>query len=452
VAYSELILRDDETLVLDLHPHWWYFAKALLATVVAVVIGMVVLVEGWTGTAVNVVVALLVLGALFWLGERYVHWVTTYFILTTDRIIYRRGIVAKKGMEIPLQRINTIFFNQRIFERILGLGDLKIESASKSAAPTRCSTRSTRRWRPSRAGGTTGSATVSPRRRPRHRLPPPHRPPPRHPRPRPRPSCPRRPSGSPSCTSSTPRARLPTPSSKPRRPSCSSRCRSTMRIVSLVPSVTETLLAWGIEPVAVTRFCEQPALPAVGGTKDPDLVAIATLAPDLVVMCDEENRRADAEALAAAGLALHVVRIDSLSDVGPQMAQLAEAVGAPAPPRWAPPEVRTAARRSAFLPIWRRPWMTSSAGCYGSSMLAALGIDNVFADSTDRYPTVTLDEAEARHPELVVAPSEPYPFGERHRRELERVAPVVLVDGQDLFWWGHRTPAAFERLAEQLVS
>ena len=70
----------------------------------------------------------------------------------------------------------------------------------------------------------------------------------------------------------------------------------------------------------------------------------------------------------------------------------------------------------------------------------------------DRYPTTTLDEAEARHPDLVVAPSEPYPFGERHRAELERVAPVELVDGQDLFWWGVRTPAALERLAEQLVS
>ncbi len=147
-----------------------------------------------------------------------------------------------------------------------------------------------------------------------------------------------------------------------------------------------------------------------------------------------------------------MVRIDSLSDVGAQMAGLAEAVGAPAPPQWTPPEVRAAARRSAFLPIWRRPWMTMSGGCYGSSMLAALGIDNVFADAADRYPTVTLDDAEARHPDLVVAPSEPYPFGERHRAELERVAPVVLVDGQDLFWWGHRSPAAFERLAEQLVS
>ena len=82
-----------------------------------------------------------------------------------------------------------------------------------------------------------------------------------------------------------------------------------MRVVSLVPSVTETLLAWGVVPVAVTRFCLQPQLAAVGGTKDPDLARIVALAPDLVVMDDEENRRDDAEALEAAGLSLHVTHV-----------------------------------------------------------------------------------------------------------------------------------------------
>ena len=77
------------------------------------------------------------------------------------------------------------------------------------------------------------------------------------------------------------------------------------RVVSLVPSVTEALLAWGITPVACTRFCEQPTLAHVGGTKDPDRAAIIALAPDLVVVCDEENRSEDAEALVAAGLRVH---------------------------------------------------------------------------------------------------------------------------------------------------
>jgi len=74
----------------------------------------------------------------------------------------------------------------------------------------------------------------------------------------------------------------------------------------------------------------------------------------------------------------------------------------------------------------------------------------VFADADDRYPTVTLEEARARRPDLVLAPSEPYPFRERHVPLLAEVAPVVLVDGQDLFWWGVRTPAAVARLRHRL--
>jgi len=227
---------------------------------------------------------------------------------------------------------------------------------------------------------------------------------------------------------------------------------ATIRVVSLVPSVTETLLAWGITPIAVTRFCEHPELPQVGGTKDPDVGAVVELRPDLVVLCEEENRRDDADALAAAGLALHVVNIDALSDVGPAMAGLADAVGAPSPAPWTAPERDPSIRsRRAFVPIWHRPWMTLSGACYGSSLLAAIGVDNVFADAAERYPRVTLDDVVARAPDVVLGPSEPYPFTERHRAELETIAPVRFVDGQDLFWWGARTPAAFERLSAELA-
>ena len=77
---------------------------------------------------------------------------------------------------------------------------------------------------------------------------------------------------------------------------------NSVRVVSLVPSVTETLLAWGIEPAACTRFCEQPSLRHVGGTKDPDIGAIEKLAPDLVVVDREENRRDDARELMRRGI------------------------------------------------------------------------------------------------------------------------------------------------------
>jgi ABC-type Fe3+-hydroxamate transport system substrate-binding protein len=218
-----------------------------------------------------------------------------------------------------------------------------------------------------------------------------------------------------------------------------------VRVVSLVPSATETLLAWGVTPVAVTRFCEQPSLLAVGGTKDPDVDAVIALGPDLVVLCEEENRLEDADALTAARLATHVVRIDSVDDVEPELARLAAAVGVERASGGPLPKAR-AATAVAVLPIWRRPWMTVSGRTYGSSVLAHLGVANAFADAADRYPVFTLDEARELSPDVVVAPSEPYPFAERHRAELEEVAPAVLVDGQDLFWWGVRTPGALARL------
>jgi ABC-type Fe3+-hydroxamate transport system substrate-binding protein len=219
-----------------------------------------------------------------------------------------------------------------------------------------------------------------------------------------------------------------------------------VRVVSLVPSVTETLLAWGVVPVAVTRFCEQPTLPAVGGTKDPDVTAIIALAPDLVVVDREENRAEDAEALVAAGLDVHVLHVTSVSDVEAALTGLAARVGVERT-RLAPLDTAPI-RLSAFVPIWRRPWMSINAATYGSSLLAAAGVANVLALAPERYPKLTLEQASALKPDVVLAPSEPYPFGERQRAELEAVAPVLLVDGQDLFWWGVRTPGALDRLKE----
>jgi ABC-type Fe3+-hydroxamate transport system substrate-binding protein len=223
-----------------------------------------------------------------------------------------------------------------------------------------------------------------------------------------------------------------------------------MRVVSLVPSVTESLLAWGVVPIAVTRFCEQPSLRAVGGTKDPDVAAIVALHPDLVVVNDEENRSEDAQQLEGEGLSLHVTRVRTLADVGPCLDALADAVGLRyRADRLVASEAPTRAR--AFVPIWRRPWMTMNADTYGSSVLAAVGIVNVFAGAPERYPSTTLVHARDLVPDLVVAPSEPYPFAERHVRELETVAADVrLVDGRDLFWWGTRSAAAVERLREVL--
>lgn len=217
-----------------------------------------------------------------------------------------------------------------------------------------------------------------------------------------------------------------------------------MRIVSLVPSVTETLSAWGVEPTACTRFCERPDLPHVGGTKNPDIEAIVGLAPDLVVVDQQENRREDAEALTAAGLHVLALDVRSVERLAEDLAPLAAAVGVDQPFDDRPAMPPIGAR--AFVPIWRRPWMTFGGNTFGSSMLAILGVANVYADATVDYPTVELSDV-ARHTiDVVLVPSEPYEFTAAHLDELRAVAPVVRVDGQDLFWWGARTPAAVERL------
>ncbi len=220
-----------------------------------------------------------------------------------------------------------------------------------------------------------------------------------------------------------------------------------MRIVSLVPSVTETLSIWGRAPVACTRFCERDDIETVGGTKNPDVERIVALAPDLVVVDAEENRREDYDALVERGLDVHVLHVRDLNDVDPMMAELAARVAA----NWRPLDVgdATAPWRSAFIPIWRRPWMALGEPTYGSSLLAHLGVTNVFSGDGP-YPEVNLDAARALQPDVVLAPSEPYPFSERQRDELESVAPMTLLDGKDLFWWGERTRAALRRVANAL--
>jgi ABC-type Fe3+-hydroxamate transport system substrate-binding protein len=224
-----------------------------------------------------------------------------------------------------------------------------------------------------------------------------------------------------------------------------------IRVVSLVPSVTETLLAWGVVPVGVTRFC--PTIPAtkVGGTKNPDVDAVVALAPDLVVLDKEENRIEDAEALERAGLRLLVTHVRSVADVEPALVRLAEAAAVERPATTAAPLPPLDAAVRVWLPIWRRPWMTISRHTYGGSLLDRAGFENVFGAHSDPYPTVTLEQAAERHPDFVLAPSEPYPFKEKHRAELEMVAPTVYTDGQDLFWWGSRSSDALGRLRKLAI-
>lgn len=133
MPYPKKLLNDYETVALDLHPHWWYFARPVLALIGSIVIGILGLVftDDDAEKGITWVAIILIVGSALWLIIRYMKWATTNFVITSDRIIFRSGVLAKSGIEIPLERVNNVLFNQSIFERMLGAGDLLIESGGE---------------------------------------------------------------------------------------------------------------------------------------------------------------------------------------------------------------------------------------------------------------------------------------------------------------------------------
>ena len=130
MAFPPKLLNDGEEVVLDLRPHWWFFTGpvvAVLLTIAAEIAVMVMNLPDWLFLGLG---GLLIVNAL-WLVVRMARWTTTNFVVTSDRLIYRSGVIAKHGKEIPLERLNDISFHQSVLERVLGAGDLLIESGGE---------------------------------------------------------------------------------------------------------------------------------------------------------------------------------------------------------------------------------------------------------------------------------------------------------------------------------
>jgi ABC-type Fe3+-hydroxamate transport system substrate-binding protein len=234
------------------------------------------------------------------------------------------------------------------------------------------------------------------------------------------------------------------------------------RIVSLVPSWTETLFALGVGPrvVGVTRFCVAPAeevapLTKVGGTKNPDFGALLKIEPDLVIANAEENRREDIDRLREAGIAVFVtyprtvpgavesiLRLGVVLDVEPAATALTREIVLTVSGIEASLGVWMKLRLRVFCPVWKNPWMTFNADTYAHDVLRMLGFKNIFAAAGERYPRVTLEQALEARPDIVLLPDEPYVFGEDDVRELKEALPqalgrrVLLVSGRDLHWYG----------------
>lgn len=134
MTFSQKNLNPNETIALDLHPHWWYFAGPVAALVVSIIGGIWALTtdsDGNAGKAMRVLFLAALVVTAVWLVVRYLKWMTTHFVITSHRLIFRTGVLAKSGVEIPLERVNNVNFNQSVFERVLGAGDLLIESGGE---------------------------------------------------------------------------------------------------------------------------------------------------------------------------------------------------------------------------------------------------------------------------------------------------------------------------------
>jgi ABC-type Fe3+-hydroxamate transport system substrate-binding protein len=240
------------------------------------------------------------------------------------------------------------------------------------------------------------------------------------------------------------------------------------RIVSLVPSLTETVASSGAAHrlVGVTEWCTHPAdvvagVAKVGGTKNPDVAAIVALAPDLVLTNEEENREEDVDALVDAGLAVWVTNPRTVQEGLTSIGRLLGVCGLSVARGWwrdavrewplAEPELEV--RRRAFVPIWRKPWMALGSSTFAGDVLSRLGVDNVLAEHRERYPKVDLDEVRALGVDLVVLPDEPYAFTQADAADFaDWGVPVAHVSGRHLTWYGPSLLDAREVLGAQLAA
>ncbi|MET0619565.1 MAG: helical backbone metal receptor [Thermoanaerobaculia bacterium] len=234
-----------------------------------------------------------------------------------------------------------------------------------------------------------------------------------------------------------------------------------LRVVSLCPSITETIVAiGGLKTIAgVTRYCTRPSgmlwgVPRVGGTKSPNIPRILDLKPDLVFANAEENRKEDVEALRAEGIEVDVTLPKTVREVPRAIRQWGRRLATEGEANALADRIDEAIRKLAERPpaatflyaywIWKDPWMTISDDTYVADLIRLAGGVNVYGSEKTRYPTTTPREAVGRRPDVHVFPSEPFPFSEeKHGPATEqlfgRESRRRFVPGDDYCWHGVRT-------------
>jgi iron complex transport system substrate-binding protein len=234
------------------------------------------------------------------------------------------------------------------------------------------------------------------------------------------------------------------------------------RIISLVPSQSELLWDLGLqqELVSITKFCVHPkemfhSVKRIGGTKTIKLDEIKKLAPDLIIANKEENQQEQIEELCK-HFPVYISNIFTIEDA----LQMIEQVGLICNRENAAKELvrkineqylrfinknKRNEMRVAYL-IWREPYMVAGSANFINYMLSVCKLKNVFANHEGRYPEIKIEELQKENPDVILLSSEPYPFKEKHIKELQNHLPhakIMLVDGEMFSWYGSRLLYAF---------
>lgn len=232
---------------------------------------------------------------------------------------------------------------------------------------------------------------------------------------------------------------------------------SARRVVSLVPSITEALAATRPEAlVGATDWCTHPADLAVArvrGTKNPNLEAIRSLQPDIVVANKEENRELDVRRLRDSGVNVWVSDIETVPEAFRAYDELFDEVL-----QWDRPEWLEEARRlwsgalppvhaRVAVPIWRDPWMVVGSRTFTGDLLRRIGFGNVYADADGRYPHVDVGAIDGSGADVILLPDEPYVFTSDDGPEAFET-PTRLVSGRLITWYGPSMIDAHRTLSE----
>jgi ABC-type Fe3+-hydroxamate transport system substrate-binding protein len=259
------------------------------------------------------------------------------------------------------------------------------------------------------------------------------------------------------------------------------------RVVSLVPSITESVFALGAGAALLgrTRYCISPAehvkaVENIGGTKDPDVARIIAIKPDLVLANKEENRREDILHLREHGLTVYVDYTTTVEESLALVSTLGRMLGRESE---AEPFVRAGAKaivaarervrelteqnslrmnpRPSALPgviafVWKDPWMAVGRETYAGDVIETLGGRNLLKEEKERYLQITPERVAELQPDILLFPDEPFHFKPPHLDWWVQNFPKLpavqqgrlrICDGQDFCWLGTRTPEALRRLA-----